>query len=51
MNYRKVAIIVAMDKEFQQLESLLSNKQTEEIGHGRLVTGQLGDKEIALQKC
>lgn len=51
MNYRKVAIIVAMDKEFQQLESILSNKQTEEIGHGRLVTGQLGDKEIALQKC
>ena len=51
MNYRKIAIIVAMDKEFQQLESILSNKQTEEIGHGRLVTGQLGDKEIALQKC
>ena len=51
MNYRKVAIIVAMDKEFQQLESILSNKQTEEIGHGRLVTGRLGDKKIALQKC
>lgn len=51
MNYRKVAIIVAMNKEFQQLESILSNKQTEEIDHGRLVTGQLGDKEIALQKC
>ena len=33
------------------MESILSNMQTEEIGHGRLVTGQLGDKEIALQKC
>lgn len=51
MNYNRVSIIVAMDKEFQQLESLLSNRNTEEINHGRLVTGQLGDKEIALQKC
>ncbi|MGI6223148.1 MAG: 5'-methylthioadenosine/adenosylhomocysteine nucleosidase [Prevotella sp.] len=51
MNYNRIAIIVAMDKEFNQLESLLSNKQTREIGHGKLVVGQMGNKEIALQKC
>ena len=40
-----------MDKEFNQLESLLSDKKSEETLHGRLVTGHIGDKDIALQKC
>ncbi|MCR5076885.1 MAG: 5'-methylthioadenosine/S-adenosylhomocysteine nucleosidase [Prevotella sp.] len=47
----KTGIIVAMDKEFTQLKSILSDTQTEHFHHKDFVTGTLGDKEIILQQC
>ncbi len=47
----KIGIIVAMDKEFEQLKAILSNTETKHFNHKDFVTGQLGDKEIILQQC
>ena len=47
----KIGIIVAMDKEFTQLKSILSDTQTERYHHKDFVTGTLEDKEIILQQC
>ncbi|MBS5897604.1 5'-methylthioadenosine/adenosylhomocysteine nucleosidase [Prevotella histicola] len=47
----KIGIIVAMDKEFKQLNTILSDTQTEHINHKDFVTGNLEDKEIILQQC
>lgn len=47
----KIGIIVAMDKEFVQLKSLLSDTTVERFHHKDFVTGRIGDKEIVLQKC
>lgn len=47
----KVGIIVAMDKEFNQLESIIANKKTSQINNQRLVEGTVGDKHVILQKC
>lgn len=47
----KIGIIVAMDKEFAQLQSLFSGL-SEETRYGcKFVTGKLQDKEIIMQKC
>ena len=47
----KIGIIVAMDKEFNQLESIIANKKTSQINNQRLVEGTVGDKHVILQKC
>lgn len=47
----KIAIIVAMDKEFQQLAALLSDAQEEQHGHLKFVIGKTGNNEVVLQKC
>lgn len=47
----RIGIIVAMDKEFAQLRTLLA-QPVEEQYHGKsFVKGTLGDKEIVIQKC
>ena len=47
----KIGIIVAMDKEFVQLKSLLDDRQTERRNHKDFVIGRMGDKEIVMQQC
>ncbi|MCI1474850.1 MAG: 5'-nucleosidase, partial [Prevotella sp.] len=47
----RTGIIVAMDKEFTQLETLLEDKTTEEFDHQDFITGTIGDKEVILQQC
>lgn len=47
----KIGIIVAMDKEFIQLKSLLNETKIERIHNKDFVKGFIGDKEIILQKC
>ncbi|MDR0187016.1 5'-methylthioadenosine/adenosylhomocysteine nucleosidase [Prevotella brunnea] len=47
----KIGIIVAMDKEFEQLKSILDHPKTERHHFKDFVTGEVGDKEIILQKC
>ena len=38
----KIGIIVAMDKEFAQLKTLLSDSKTEHRNHKDFVTGTIG---------
>lgn len=47
----KIGIIVAMDKEFMQLKTLLDDKRTERQNGKDFVTGRLEDKEIIMQQC
>ncbi len=47
----KIGIIVAMDKEFVQLRSLLTDTTVERYHHKDFVVGNIGDKEIVIQKC
>lgn len=47
----KIGIIVAMDKEFTQLKSILDNTKTERINFKDFVIGMLREKEIILQQC
>lgn len=47
----KIGIIVAMDKEFAQLRSILDNAVAEHRNHKDFVLGQIDGKEIILQKC
>ena len=47
----KIGIIVAMDKEFVQLKSLLTDTTVERYHHKDFVRGNIGEKEIILQKC
>ena len=44
-------IIVAMDKEFEQLKAILAHSQTEHFNHKDFVSGQLGEKTVILQQC
>lgn len=46
-----IGIIVAMDKEFVQLKSLLQDATEEKHGAFEFVTGHIGDKRIVIQKC
>lgn len=48
---RKIGIIVAMDKEFRQLEGLLEAPVTEEFNHKTFVSGQAFGNEIILMQC
>ena len=47
----KIGIIVAMDKEFIQLKSILEHTETEYRNHKEFVIGKVGNKDIVLQKC
>lgn len=47
----KIGIIVAMDKEFVQLKSLLSDATVERRNHKDFVAGRIGEKDIIIQKC
>ena len=47
----RIGIIVAMDKEFVQLRSLLDDSRTERRHTKDVVIGQIGDSTVVLQKC
>ncbi len=47
----KIGIIVAMDKEFMQLKTLLDESTTERHHNKDFVKGNIGKKEIIMQKC
>ncbi len=47
----KIGVIVAMDKEFIQLKSLLDNTSIERHHNIDFIKGSINDKEIILQKC
>lgn len=47
----KIGIIVAMDKEFVQLKSLLNEYIEEEKGSKTFVIGKLGNNNLILQQC
>ena len=47
----KIGIIVAMDKEFMQLKTLLSESQTERKNYKDFVLGKIGDNEVVMQQC
>lgn len=47
----KIGVIVALDKEFAQLQTLVADKK-EETRNGRtFVLGRIGNNELVLQKC
>lgn len=47
----KIGIIVAMEKEFTQLKSLLEDMQTQQHRHLSVITGRIGQNEIVMQQC
>ena len=47
----KIGIIVAMDKEFAQLQTLATDKNTESHAHYDFVTGRIGDNEVIMMQC
>ena len=47
----KIGIIVAMNKEFAQLKTLLSDSKTEHRNHKDFVTGNIGNNEVIMQQC
>lgn len=47
----KIGIIVAMDKEFVQLKALLENATMEQHHKKDFAVGNIGDKDIVIQKC
>jgi len=47
----KIGIIVAMDKEFVQLKTLLDEGRTERHNHIDFVTGQIGRSEVVMLQC
>ena len=47
----KIGIIVAMDKELAQLQSLLSTPNEEQSGSKTFITGRIGQHDVILQKC
>lgn len=46
-----IGLIIAMDKEFVRLRSLLSGAAEREIGGRRFVEGSLGAKRLVLHQC
>lgn len=47
----KIGIIVAMDKEFAQLKSILAEERVERHGHTDFVIGGIGGHEIITLQC
>jgi adenosylhomocysteine nucleosidase len=50
-NLKRIGVMVAMDKEFAQLKTLLDEAQVERHGHSDFVTGHIGEKEIVMHQC
>lgn len=48
---KRIGIIVAMDKEFTQLRTLLDEARVERHNFKDFVIGQMGDAEIIMQQC
>lgn len=47
----KIGIIVAMDKEFAQLATLLDHQEIEVHSQNEFILGSVEEKDIVLQKC
>ena len=47
----KIGIIVAMDKEFRQLKTLLDDSTAERVNATDFVCGKMGANEVILQQC
>ena len=47
----RIGVIVAMDKEFAQLQTLASDKKEQTVAGRTFVVGSIGDNEIVMQKC
>ena len=47
----KIGIIVAMDKEFAQLKTLLTESQVERKNYKDFVIGKIGYNEVVMQQC
>lgn len=47
----KIGIIVAMDKEFAQLATLLGHQEKEVHSQNEFILGSVEEKDIVLQKC
>lgn len=47
----KIGIIVAMDKEFAQLKTLLDESKTEQRNHKDFTLGEIGHNEVIMQQC
>ena len=47
----RIGIIVAMDKEFAQLKTLLTESQTERKNHKDFVIGKIGANDVVMQQC
>nr|MBP7472878.1 5'-methylthioadenosine/adenosylhomocysteine nucleosidase [Prevotella sp.] len=47
----KIGIIVAMDKEFTQLKTLIDESDTERHNHKDFVIGNIGNNRVIMQQC
>lgn len=47
----RIGVIVAMDKEFAQLQTLASDKKEQTVADRTFVVGRIGENEIVMQKC
>lgn len=47
----RIGVIVAMEKELEQLRSLLENPSAEQRGGAGFITGKIGEKDIVMQQC
>lgn len=47
----KIGIIVAMDKEFKQLKTLLGAYRTEHRNHKDFILGEIGNNAVVMQQC
>ena len=47
----RIGIIVAMDKEFAQLQTLATDKAVETHDGRTFVKGRIGDNEVVMQQC
>lgn len=47
----RIGILIAMDKEFQQVVSLLSDITDDFVSDRRFVKGRIGDNEVVVHQC
>lgn len=47
----KIGIIVAMEKEFKQLKTLLDESRTEQKNKYKFVIGEIGNNQVFMQQC
>ena len=47
----RIGIIVAMDKEFAQLQTIATDLKEETHGTQRFLVGRVGENEVVMQKC